>query len=1108
MGDLREKKIVQSRIWLDPNAVVIPDWDYDYSYPITVYDAVKQNMDDSSPTLTDELISIYHLINSKQDKVAPGIPGNLMTWTGVEGQIGTMEVVKAINQDPILRSNQKIPTEKAIGAELDLKVPTKTFMEHITNMQMHITDVERAKWNQMAPLSSLTAHIQNSGMHISGDERIRWNQKADQAEVDDHIYNMNNPHPVTAHQVGTYTRQEIDELFEGIRESFFNYQNIYWDDRDNTAKLVEYHPVNWNPNFVLQFGDTLPDVEDPSTIYFALQPATDHKVDETQDVIIYVKRPGLAWQEVGFQTMQMGDMVIRYPDTTMYVWVQGRFMPLFSATSDAIHEDDRFWRPNVDEDGVLSWTMSKDKNPPEPVVIKGQDGYTPIKGVDYDDGEDGKGVSPGGAAGDLLVKLSDENYDTTWKSIMDILNDLVLAGLTFPTGLVEWNGIKGRPEWYNELGDHEDGFITQWAATRQFNIIGSNISQIQENLQILNELKDDFYDHINDFNNPHRTTPAAIGAVSNAVFTQHVQNFNNPHQVDKIQIGLSNVDNTSDMDKPVSTATQEAIDELLRMINEIIDDVGGMNYITNCVWDGSKVSLTFTFRDNRTLDVHIPLAETFKSMYFDKVEKELVLILPDGSEHRVDISSLLIQYKGSTSANIKVTIEEDSVIIATIVPGSIGELEIAPSVHLRMSPTTTTQPVNDRSTRIATTEFVKGIVIDNLISYETDRPLSANMGRVLNEKKADIEDVIQIINDMEGIDVIDNLDSTNPLAALSANMGRYLDVTKAPRVHTSPSGSTFGRATISLFGHTRASDVDPLMDGTVFRGTDDGYYARGDHRHPTDITRAPMHWPDVEHNQYELTGEPKAVNPPDESNDHRIATTEWVRRNAVGVAHGECHDAENAAVKIVTLKSTYVPDPVPFIRQIGSTVSVRFDHRDWSGLTETCLNVQDSGVAGVRFANRKLVNGMIGTDHEHIFTFDGTYWQLHNPVPGTGYGTITLGPGPSNTSRIVSKSAGYTGFTTQADGDIDESGYVNRVWFGITYDSKPSVPDIEVSTVAECFAAQMGDGTVIDLMVPKIIDVTRSGCTIQFTMDKSYPSNSPCQLVYKTSQAFINITET
>ena len=1240
MGELKGKEIVQSHRWLDNDIAIIPDLDYVNTYPVTVYDAVHQTMDDNSPTLADELITIYRLINQKQDIIDPGIPGNLMTWTGVKGQIGTLEVTKTINPDPLLRSNQKIPTEKAIGTELDLKVPIKTFLGHTNNMQMHITDVERAKWNQMAPLSSLMAHIQNSGMHITADERNRWNQKADQTEVDEHIYNMNNPHNVTAHQVGTYTREEIDELFEGIRESFFNYLNIYWDDRDNTAKLVEYHPVNWNPNYVLQFGDTLPDVDDPSTIYFAVQPATDHTVDETQDVIIYVKRPGLAWQEVGFQTLQMGDMVIRYPDTTMYVWVQGRFMPLFSATSDAIHEDDRFWRPSVDDEGYLSWTMSKDKNPPEPVMIKGQDGYTPIKGVDYDDGKDGEGVSPGGAAGDLLVKLSDENYDTTWKSFMDILNDLVLAGLTFPKDLVEWEGIKGRPEWYNELGDHEDGFITQWAVTRQFNIVGNNIAQIQENLQILNKLKDDFYDHINDFNNPHRVTPEAIGAVSHVVYTTHVQNFNNPHQVTPEQIGLGNVDNTADMDKPVSTATQEALDELLRMITEIIDNVGGMNFITNCIWDGSKVSLTFTFRDGNTLDVHIPLTETFKSLYFDKVENELVLILPDGSEHRVDISSLLILYKGSTSANIKVEVEDDHVIKATVVPGSIGELEIAPSVHLRMSPTTTTQPVNDRSTRIATTEFVKGITIDNLISYETDRPLSANMGRVLNEKKADIEDVIQIINDMEGIEVIDNLDSTNPLAALSANMGRYLDVTKAPRVHTSPSGSTFGRATISLFGHSRASDVDPLMDGTVFRGTDDGYYARGDHRHPTDITRAPMHWPDVEHDQYELTGEPKAVNPPDDSNDHRIATTEWVRRNAVGVSFGKCTSATNVNPKIVTLESsfvsdvvlvlqkgstvsvtftndaiqanrdtaltntanivtnmnvqgtgahpikfggknlrsemikagytyiftydgenwnlenptgthtlpdqdnsnslvssewvrrnavgvnygtcvtgstnpdkvanlesTYVPAPVPFIRQKGSTVAVLFSNQDWSGTTNTTLNVNGTGAAKIIFGGRALTNGMLGQNHVHQFTFDGTNWRLINPVPGTGFGTVTLGPGPNNTPRTINRHAGQSGFTTQADGTIDENGYVNRVWFGIDYVPKANLPTIEVSTAPGAFAAEMGDGTVIGLSVPKVVDITNASCVIQFNMDTEYPSNSPCLLVYKTNQAYINVTE-
>ena len=39
----------------------------------------------------------------------------------------------------------------------------------------------------------------------------------------------------------------------------------------------------------------------------------------------------------------------------------------------------------------------------------------------------------------------------------------------------------------------------------------------------------------------------------------HIENENNPHSVTKAQVGLSNVDNTSDLAKPVSTATQTAL---------------------------------------------------------------------------------------------------------------------------------------------------------------------------------------------------------------------------------------------------------------------------------------------------------------------------------------------------------------------------------------------------------------------------------------------------------------------------------------------------------------------------------------------------------------------
>ena len=42
--------------------------------------------------------------------------------------------------------------------------------------------------------------------------------------------------------------------------------------------------------------------------------------------------------------------------------------------------------------------------------------------------------------------------------------------------------------------------------------------------------------------------------------TSHVTNTSNPHSVTKTQVGLSNVDNTSDLNKPISTATQSALD--------------------------------------------------------------------------------------------------------------------------------------------------------------------------------------------------------------------------------------------------------------------------------------------------------------------------------------------------------------------------------------------------------------------------------------------------------------------------------------------------------------------------------------------------------------------
>lgn len=54
-------------------------------------------------------------------------------------------------------------------------------------------------------------------------------------------------------------------------------------------------------------------------------------------------------------------------------------------------------------------------------------------------------------------------------------------------------------------------------------------------------------------------TQTLSGYVTTTAFNNHINNKSNPHEVTKNQVGLGNVDNTSDMDKPVSNEQHEAI---------------------------------------------------------------------------------------------------------------------------------------------------------------------------------------------------------------------------------------------------------------------------------------------------------------------------------------------------------------------------------------------------------------------------------------------------------------------------------------------------------------------------------------------------------------------
>jgi len=65
---------------------------------------------------------------------------------------------------------------------------------------------------------------------------------------------------------------------------------------------------------------------------------------------------------------------------------------------------------------------------------------------------------------------------------------------------------------------------------------------------------------LNDDNNIANTLLAAIALKTDTTtFNNHANATNNPHSTTKDQVGLGNADNTSDLNKPISTATQTAL---------------------------------------------------------------------------------------------------------------------------------------------------------------------------------------------------------------------------------------------------------------------------------------------------------------------------------------------------------------------------------------------------------------------------------------------------------------------------------------------------------------------------------------------------------------------
>lgn len=90
------------------------------------------------------------------------------------------------------------------------------------------------------------------------------------------------------------------------------------------------------------------------------------------------------------------------------------------------------------------------------------------------------------------------------------------------------------------------------------------------------------------------------GKAEAAALTSHTNNKSNPHGVTASQVGLGNVDNTSDANKPISTATQTALNNKLDKLVDgkyKFDDTDGFSIIglnAGNLEEGNKITVAQT----------------------------------------------------------------------------------------------------------------------------------------------------------------------------------------------------------------------------------------------------------------------------------------------------------------------------------------------------------------------------------------------------------------------------------------------------------------------------------------------------------------------------------
>lgn len=161
----------------------------------------------------------------------------------------------------------------------------------------------------------------------------------------------------------------------------------------------------------------------------------------------------------------------------------------------------------------------------------------------------------------------------------------------------------------------------------------------------------------------------------------HINNKSNPHEVNKAQVGLGNVDNTSDANKPISTATQNALNSkfnasdgnALKQRVDNIPELIATDITVDSVNDSVNISLDKTSIVDGTFSgttINISSATTSKAGILtpaDKTKIDKIITNGNGTKYLSDNGTYKEVSGGSSSSDINIIELQDIRDIINIV---------------------------------------------------------------------------------------------------------------------------------------------------------------------------------------------------------------------------------------------------------------------------------------------------------------------------------------------------------------------------------------------------------------------------------------------------------